>query len=47
MKTKYIQPESETLDVLVETPILSALDSPKFSGETYGESEDDNENNWN
>ena len=46
MKIDYIQPESEALDVLVETPILSALNTPKFQGEQYGESELDDEN-WN
>ncbi len=46
MKTEYIHPECEALDVRVETPILSALDRPKFTGEQYGDSEDDDEN-WN
>ena len=46
MKKVYIQPESETHDVLVETPILSALNSPQFTGESYGSSEEDDAN-WN
>ena len=46
MKIDYIQPESEALDVLVETPILSALEGPKFQGEQYGDSEADDDN-WN
>ena len=46
MKIDYIQPESEALDVLVETPILSAFEGPKFQGEQYGDSEADDDN-WN
>ena len=46
MKKIYLQPECETCDVLVESPILSPLGGPKFSGESYGNSDDDDDN-WN